>query len=627
MSVGDLLARAEEVAKRFGQIIGRVDALEGVVVGEEGSEIAVSIPFEEYGRAGVKIGDLLGISTLMGAVVLARVASVEREHLASALRMRLAFAALQDPAGLATPARLVLEPLTECPADEWDSCEPSSVHTPVDPLSVVFRPGPEFLEKMLGLPEKGVPIGRLYAGGRELEVDVKVPESLLYQHMLIVGTTGSGKTVFMKNLALAILNEARGSTVVALDLQGDYLHMPLPPAVAMQPPYNPPGSITVVLPMSQSLIDSWRDSIWGHAGECLGEADYSLTDVKDQVAFAEAVGCGIARQFVEETYPGAHISEVKVEHEVRGGGEILIREMKGVVEAEGAKFDLRLLPWSLRFIEAYKDIPQIFPILSERVALLFPRIIERMRKTIEARRKGAPTTIYEFVENIDVIENVAKDMSLHPGQRDNVVRSLVTIAETGLLDASYTGEDVTAGPRRVRFGEPDYGSLGGLVVVDLRHLVERPAAASIVVYRVLSKIYEHKDRELKRGQPRPTFLFIDEAHNYFPQARGREEFNKDVVESLINKITRLGRVRRIGVVFATHTPADLNDLIIQLTNTKVAFRSEEQVLERIGLKEAAAELVYAQNGVAVMKSYALRTHTLTIKGYPPMVKHRGHEGL
>lgn len=615
-----MLARAEEAAKRFGQIIGSVDALESIVVGEEGNKIVVSMPFEEYATAGVKIGDLLGISTLMGTLVLARVVSVEREHLASALGIKMAQAALRDPAGLATSARLILEPLTECPVDEWDSCEPSSVHTPVDPLSVVFRPGPEFLEKMLGLPKEGVPIGKLYAGGRELEVDVRLPEPLLYQHLLIVGTTGSGKTVFMKNLALAILNEIPDSTVVALDLQGDYLQMVLPPAAAQRQLYNPPGSITVVLPMSQSLIDLWRDSIWRHAEECLGEAGDALTDIKDQAELAKAVGCGIAKQFVEETYPGARIDAVDVKHEAKDGGEVFIREIKGVVKADNVEFTLRLLPWSLRFMEAYREIPYIFPIFSERVALLFPRIIERVRGAIKSM------TIYELVEKAGKIEDTCKDMRLHPKQTENIIRGLVATAETGLLDTSYTNEDVTIEPKRVYFGEPDYGYLKGLVVVDLRHLVEKPAAASIVVYRVLSKIYAFKDQELKSGQPRPTFLFIDEAHNYFPQTRGGEEFNKDVVESLINKITRLGRVRRIGVVFATHTPADLNDLVIQLTNTKVAFRSEEQVLEKIGMEETAAELTYAQNGVAVVKSYALRTHMLAIKGYPPMTEHRGHEG-
>jgi DNA helicase HerA-like ATPase len=76
----------------------------------------------------------------------------------------------------------------------------------------------------------------------------------------------------------------------------------------------------------------------------------------------------------------------------------------------------------------------------------------------------------------------------------------------------------------------------------------------------------------------------------------REDFNKEVVEAVINKLTRLDRVRRMGVVFATHSPADLNDLVIQLTNTKIAMRSEPKVLE------CMAEYAGA-NALAVAKSF------------------------
>ncbi len=87
------------------------------------------------------------------------------------------------------------------------------------------------------------------------------------------------------------------------------------------------------------------------------------------------------------------------------------------------------------------------------------------------------------------------------------------------------------------------------------------------------RLFEARDEEPARGAaPSPTFIFIDEAYYYFPQEGAREDFNKEVVEAVINKLTRLGRVRRMGVVFATHSPADLNDLS-QLTNTKIAMRS------------------------------------------------------
>jgi DNA helicase HerA-like ATPase len=73
----------------------------------------------------------------------------------------------------------------------------------------------------------------------------------------------------------------------------------------------------------------------------------------------------------------------------------------------------------------------------------------------------------------------------------------------------------------------------------------------------------------------------------------------------------------MGVVFATHSPADLNDLS-QLTNTKIAMRSEPKVLERVDMAEYAG--AYA---LAVAKSFVYRTHAVTFKTLPPQTRHRG----
>jgi DNA helicase HerA-like ATPase len=137
-----------------------------------------------------------------------------------------------------------------------------------------------------------------------------------------------------------------------------------------------------------------------------------------------------------------------------------------------------------------------------------------------------------------------------------------------------------------------------------------------LVYRVLFRLFEAVDKELARGAV-PSLMSIDEAHYYFPQEGVREDFNKDVVEAVINKLTRLGRM---GVVFATHSPADLNDLVIQLTNTKIAMRSEPKVLKSVNMAKYAG--AYAQSGAAVAKSFIYRTHAVTFKTLPRHIRHR-----
>jgi len=131
------------------------------------------------------------------------------------------------------------------------------------------------------------------------------------------------------------------------------------------------------------------------------------------------------------------------------------------------------------------------------------------------------------------------------------------------------------------------------------------------------RLFKAVDEELTRGAA-PSPMSIDEAHYYIPQEGARDDFNKEA--AVINKLTRLGRVRKMDVVFATHSPADLNDLVIQLTNTKIAMRSEPKVLERVDMAKYAG--AYAQSGAAVAKSFIYRSHAVTFKTLPRHTRHR-----
>jgi hypothetical protein len=234
------------------------------------------------------------------------------------------------------------------------------------------------------------------------------------------------------------------------------------------------------------------------------------------------------------------------------------------------------------------------------------------------------------------IEKAAYDLRLAKQQTENLIRGLTMLHEFKIFDVKYNVASEEYDPVigatlvhniSIKFREPNYQDLlSGLVVLDLRLFTENPTAASIVAYRVLSKVFNINDKIRRAGDnPKPTFILIDEAHNYFPQAGSVTDFDKETVEDMINKITRLGRSRNIGVVFATHTPEDLNNQIIQLTNTKIALRSVERVLERVGLKDYTEELAYAADGVAVISSYIFRPYTMMIKTLPPQTMHRSHK--
>jgi Domain of unknown function DUF87. len=217
----------------------------------------------------------------------------------------------------------------------------------------------------------------------ELPVEVRLPERALYQHLLVVGTTGAGKTVLLKNMALSTLHEIRNATVVALDLQGDYLLMTLPPETPGL--HQPLDEITVIMPTTRHFIDRHRDDIQHIAAEILGEG-HTLLDVEEEEA-TKAVGYALAKLFIDDTYPGAKLvkAEVKVE-------DTEVKEIDAKVEAWGRVFTVRLLPWAMKFAETYAEVPRLFPYFSERVSLLFRRLIhmagqEHDIDAITARRR------------------------------------------------------------------------------------------------------------------------------------------------------------------------------------------------------------------------------------------------
>jgi len=86
---------------------------------------------------------------------------------------------------------------------------------------------------------------------------------------------------------------------------------------------------------------------------------------------------------------------------------------------------------------------------------------------------------------------------------------------------------------------------------------------------------------------------------------------------------RLGRRRKIGFLFSTHNPSDLSDIVVQLANTKLVFRTSAEIGESLGLTKSEAKLLsWEKNGVAYMISPWLRQGKLKLRiPIPPPIGH------
>ncbi len=610
-----------------GRILGRITRVKPVEVAEDKRLVLIEIPFRDYieytasGETVVGLGSILGIvNPISKRIVLGEVVGYRREDLLSAMNIPLT-TPLEDPSTLQTPLVLSVHLLAEAEIGANGLGEPQPPITPLEPGSPVIVPRPEVVKKLLGIPREGVLLGYLVAGNSvRRDVDVRLPLQALYHHVLVIGTTGSGKTVFLKNLALSVNHEYHDEKplVVAFDLQGDYLALvignnELEPNEKV---YEPLDKLTVIVPVTKRFF---------------AEVSKGLAEKLDVGEAVEELGRRIALEYVSKTYRGElEVVEVSPLPNVvkEGDKELYVLELVDVEledKASGRRITLTIVPWSLRYVEVRDSIVNFMPMFSDQARIFLPRILEKRRYE----------TLESLIVNIENIRYVAdKEFNLHSSTIANIVRGLIALRDTELFDnyiqvGEAKGMGIYTTRPTIWVKEPDYEWLlqkhANTMIVDLRWPAmysSSPYTETIIVYRILEKIFEWKDKKLRKGEElRPTIILVDEAHNYFPQTT-RETFSKDIVEATINKMTRLGRIRRIGVVFATHQPQDLNNLVIQLANTKIAFRSDKKSLEAIGLSEHHETLQNTPSGYAVVSTYTIRTQTLTIQTPPPQTKHQ-----
>ena len=94
-------------------------------------------------------------------------------------------------------------------------------------------------------------------------------------------------------------------------------------------------------------------------------------------------------------------------------------------------------------------------------------------------------------------------------------------------------------------------------------------------------------------------IVIDEVHQFY-----RSDASVHALEEL-NAIARMGRSERIGVVFASQNPQDLPDGLTSIVNTRIFFRSLENIGRKFDMGSMSVELSSLDNGYALTSSSAM----------------------
>jgi hypothetical protein len=555
----EFLREADRKALEAGEsIVGHVSRAVPIELSSESRAISIHIPFNEYIRSNraIKLGSHLGIAIPIQRVyMLAKIIGIERADILSMAGLP-DIAGHRDPGGFATPIVVRIEPICERSFDGGDILPPIS---PIEPQSPVFIPKPQFLREMLGIPAEGIAIGGLFEAGRAREdIDVVLNEKIIRHHVLVIGTTGSGKTTLLTRIFTDRVFQS-----IALDIQGDYVRAMI--SSGIQEGY-------ILVPVTKGLLE-----------ETCGKP------------------CRDEDKFVVEKLPEIYARRRGLPSPLVIGAEDIdghagIRIGFGRVEAV-------LVPFAFRFLDIYGDIHRILPIMSPQASLFFGKLAMK-----------CITRINRLEDFVKCIEDEGNKEKIHSGTIGNIVRTIKAIHDSGVVGVAIAGREV---------GEPAYESLFARamkIALDLGFAMDYSPriGSTMVAYRILSKLFEYRDREYKSGRiGKPVIVVIDEAHEFFPQS-GREGFEKEGLEEMINKIMRLGRVRGLGCVMATHRPQDLNDLVIELANTKIAFRSDEETLRRVGMEKNTKILETAPEGLGIIKTHAYRVSEIMFRTYSPI---------
>ncbi len=658
------LAKAVEHASLHGDLIGRISRYRPVRSGP-GERVFIDIdPEVYYGRPGPyhRAGEyLVAVDPKTLSLVLLRITAVERADEAAMLGVEPPVSEymddVPDASTLMTTARVEAEPLMEM----QPGGEPRPATISLEPLSPVVDPRPDVLRRLLALPEAGLVLGALATPGglvKDGRVPVRLPYRVMLQHVLIVGTTGSGKTTLLKNSIAWMSNDGRAPGVVVLDMNQDFLQVAAPPQdrerLSRDPVYqgvyrgvNPPRSLTILLPLTMPRLE---DSPAIHGNPVLDAVAEYTVDVLSPIYNLEPGSWTETKSGPGLVLRQDRITLVPFAVSSRSAG---VQGLAGLMPGLTLHAYEYLQRITGRFLEEYQAPPPLQALEAgvwawleearcrrgencmveeERLAeYMAPRIhaqtpSERLHAVANAR---VPWLGVSLLEAALAVRDALAGWRPHMSTVEALYRRLSGLADTGLVDVMYYHNG-----RLDALGEPDWGRIveeaeGTPIVADLAWagsgLTSGGGAPRVVAYRLLAGLMEWRVRLWKRREKRrPVVIIIDEAHQFFPQERGageEREASRQVAE-MIQRIARLGRARGLGLVFSTHSPRDLHDIILQLSNTRIALRMEKSHAERLDIPAEAREyLGRLPDRHMVVYSHAYRDNYVMASTSLPLVRH------
>jgi len=654
------IQKAYGIAEKYGEIIGWVSRTSPSMIGEEGGIVIFDVEPIIYFKDFLEIasaGSYLAVVDIKTSHIISlRVLNVERRDVLAELDLPDMYITVpyRELSGLLTKTRIKAKPLL---AYDPSTDETFLANYVIEPQSPVIKlTDPLVIKKILGLPEEGVFIGYVTVGDKPVfnaKASLHLPLKTFYQHVLVLGTTGSGKTTLLKNM-ISSFNSLGSVSILVIDPNRDYVTMPLKPywdstvsgreieyKMIMNIVNNVtrPKGLVILLPITRYMLDGIAESElnWAKA----------LKNIVEEYVKATYIPIGDRYGWSVDVV-GIRVAEEPFKPPLRYVEVILRIDYRDVVE----EYELIIIPYGFRFREfSPKEFVSLNPYFTRQAKDTLSRLLNYLRS-----RNAYVGSVYEFYDvlrearnrlmekpyaprgvvvdpNREYVIELIKDLAVHKSTLENIIRQIGSLLDTGLFDIEVPagmGEDkyLHEPPLEIILDKHHELFKGYPIIVDLEYPQEYSHAdpeklMSIIAFRILNKVFEWKLAMTRRRiSTQPVVIFIDEAHRFFPSKGGGREEYIEHVSGMIDRIARLGRSRRLGLVFSTHSPKDVHDIILQLANTKIVLRMDKTQLSTLDIPSEYKDLVMrAGDRVGIVKSHALRMGCVSFRTPLPLAGH------
>lgn len=654
---------AYKIAEKYGKVIGWVSRTSPSSISEEGGlvifDVEPSIYFRDFNEIASPGSYLAVIDIKTLHIISLSIISVERRDVLAELDLPEMYVAIpnREVSGLLTRTRVKAKPLLEY--DPYTDTV-SVANYVIEPQSPVVKlEDPHIIRKILGLPDNGVFLGYVTIGDKpvfDAKASLFLPLKTFYQHMIILGTTGSGKTTLLKNMIVSISSLSRNEMIslLIIDPNRDYLTLPLRPTwdfisvdrelelkmiQESEKIVKRPQGLVIILPITRFILEEYRDTPlnWAKALKLISEE------------YVKTTYYPIASRYGWEI----NINDIKVAEEPgKPPLRYVILRLNIKYGESSEEYTLFIIPYGFRFTDVSpREFISLNPYFTRQAKDSLSRLLNYLRS-----KNAYLETIYDFYDalrearyrlhekhgqsrgvildpNKEYVVELIKDLAIHKSTLENIIRQVGSLLDTGLFDITVPegyGEDkFLHEPPISMILENHYKLFNGYpIIVDLEYLQEYSLAdpekvISIVAFRILNKVFEWKlVRTRQKIVTQPVIILFDEAHRFFPSKGGGREEYIEHVSGMIDRIARLGRARRLGLVFSTHSPKDVHDIILQLANTKIVLRMDKTQLSTLDIPSEYRDLITrASDRVGIVKSHVLRMGYISFRTPLPLAGH------